>query len=439
MDHKTSKYNIEVEHNNGILLYNGLTNQLLPISFEDYAVIETLLENLSVFENTYPNLYTAFRNSGFIIDSDFDELAYIKLQNKRRVFMNRDYHLTINPTLDCNLKCWYCSVSYAGAKHDKERMSDEMVDGLAKHIGILATQQKANSILLDWFGGEPLMYFDEVMKKIADSAMAITAENHISLRQQITTNATLLNKDRIQYMKDTNFNFFQISIDGNERRQNLIKHYSDKRGTYKDVIEHINLIADMIPNASICLRINYDKQTLKNIKDIANDLSEKSKNRITVDFQRVWQVPCTEEMRQLLENAKEDLRNAGLNSQFWAYRPLTFRCCYADSYSHYVVNYNGKIFKCTARDYGENLVLGNLQPSGYIKWNDHILSKMFEKATFENEKCESCKLLPLCMGPCIQKNYDARINNQPITCTYEGVEYSLSSYIIEMAKQRNLI
>ena len=56
--------------------------------------------------------------------------------------------------------------------------------------------------------------------------------------------------------------------------------------------------------------------------------------------------------------------------------------------------------------------------SGEIDWNDGILSKMFVKATFENERCENCRVLPLCMGPCIQKNYDTLINCKQLTCVF---------------------
>jgi uncharacterized protein len=439
MNDKVSRYNIEVEHSDCMLLYNALTNVIFPVSFEDYAVVETLLEHLPEFLDKYPYLYAAFKKSGFIIHSDFDELAYIKLQNKRYVYTHNDYHITINPTLDCNLKCWYCSVSYAGAKHNKERMSDETISSLNNHIRNLVTQQKARSILLDWFGGEPMMYYDEVISKVSEFAKKITSEHNIILRQHITTNATLLDEKRIRQMKDFCFKFFQIPIDGNEHRHNLIKYDSDKQGTYRKVVDNINLIADIIPNIFISLRINYDKQTLKNIRDILSDFSEKSKNCITVDFQRVWQVSCADKERQLLQAAKKDFMEAGFKSYFWAYKPLVFRRCYADSYLYYAINYNGKVFKCTARDYGDDMVLGNLHPSGKIIWNDAIMSKLFEKATFENEKCENCKMLPLCMGPCIQKNYEARVKNKPLQCMYENVEYSLSSYVIEMAKRKNLI
>jgi len=115
MNDKLSKYNLEIEYDDCMLLYNFLTNRLLPVDYEKYAVIETLLEHLPEFYDMYPELYLSFKQSGFIISADFDELAYLKLQNKRYVYTNSDYHITINPTLDCNLKCWYCSVNYAGA------------------------------------------------------------------------------------------------------------------------------------------------------------------------------------------------------------------------------------------------------------------------------------------------------------------------------------
>ena len=439
MKDKLSKYNIEVEHSDCLLLYNAMTDRILPISYKDYAIVETLMDHLPVFSEKYPDLYAAMKKSGFIIDSDFDELAYLKLRNKQCVFIDKDYHITINPTLDCNLKCWYCSVDFKGVKHNRERMSDDIVRGVNSHISDLMEQQKAQSLHLAWFGGEPLMYFDEVISNISAFTVQAISDKKIKFSQQITTNATLLNADRVRQMKDWRFISFQIPIDGNEHRHNRIKYYADKKGTYREIINNINMIADTIPNVHIAVRINYDKQTLKNILDIIPDFSEKTKKSIMVDFQRVWQVPCTETERELLKTAKDAFRTAGFTSGFWAYRPKSYKCCYADSYYYYAINYDGKVYKCTARDYGEDLQVGELLPSGKIVWNEGRLSKFYEKASYENELCEKCNMLPLCMGPCIQKNYDTNVKNKPFHCQYENVEYSLSAHIVETAKRRNLI
>lgn len=61
-----------------------------------------------------------------------------------------------------------------------------------------------------------------------------------------------------------------------------------------------------------------------------------------------------------------------------------------DSINYYVVNYDGRIFKCIVCDYGEELIFGYLLKFGEIDWNDGILSKMFVKVIFENECCENC-------------------------------------------------
>lgn len=436
---KLSRYNFEVEHDECLFLYNGLSNKLLQITYDEYSVLETLLEHLPEFEKMYPFLYNDFKDAGFIIDDDFDEIGYIKLQNNKAIYANRDYRITINPTLECNLKCWYCSVEYAGARHYNGYMSKETITALKNHVQALMINKRVDSILLDWFGGEPMMLYDEVMRPVSQMGVNHAEELGVNFMQQITTNGTLLNEARISEMKDFKFNFFQISTDGNERHHNKIKHFEDKTGSYRKVFENINLITSIIPEATIILRINYDKQTIKDAAEVINDLSETSKKRIIVGFERVWQVQMTEKEERLLYKTKREFEARGLIVGSWEYNPRWFKRCYADNFNHYVINYNGKIFKCTARDYSDDMLLGNLMPSGEIDWNEKLVSKYFSKATFENNMCERCKVLPLCMGPCIQKAYEARKHNDTPKCVLRDVEVGVSSYVIAMAKTMNLI
>jgi uncharacterized protein len=158
-----------------------------------------------------------------------------------------------------------------------------------------------------------------------------------------------------------------------------------------------------------------------------------------VDFQKVWQVPFTDDLRTLLKETKDEFRSQGLKSDFWAYRPQLFFRCYADRFHHYAINYDGRIFKCTARDYGDDKVIGNLMSGGRVEWNQELLGAYFSKATFENKRCLECNKLPLCIGPCIQKNYDSRGDDSMLSCNFEHAEYAFDSYIVEQAKKRNLI
>lgn len=439
MKDRISKYNINVEYEGNVVLYNGLTGKLTVNSKEDYDIIQSLLNDLDSFSVEYPKLYSEYKKAGFIINEEFDEYAFIKGQNTRKVYMDRDYRLTINPTLDCNLKCWYCSVDYAGTKCPREKMCDETFEKLTKHVCNLIRSHMADSIVLDWFGGEPLMYYEDIIKPLSEHIFDQFPEINIPFRQQITTNATYLTKERIYEMKGYKFNLFQITIDGNREHHNKIKFYSNRSGTYDDIIANVNLIANIIPDVVLILRVNYDKQTLTHICDVINDLSEQAKRIVKVDFQRVWQVQMSDEDKCMLEVCRTKFKEAGIECTYSAFRNNHFIHCYADSIYHYVVNYDGKIFKCTARDYNDDISLGKLDINGNIEWNDNVLNNYFLKRTFENGRCEQCKYLPFCMGPCIQKNYEARIENRMVSCLLKDIDTNVNSWIINLAKKYNLL
>lgn len=385
-----------------------------------------------------PNYYKEMKNAGFIIDTDFDELAYFKLMNNVCIYGNLGTHLTINPTLDCNLKCWYCSTEYAKAVHNGG-MSDKTVNAIKKHIEHLISEEKTPHLHLDWFGGEPLMYFNKVIVPISEHAYILTQENNLHFTQHATTNASLMDEDMIRKMNKLHFTSYQITLDGNEEHHNLIKHQENGKGTFKTVINNINMLADYIPEVKIILRINYDRKTLYGIEDIIPMITENAKKKIIVDFQRVWQVHCKEKELEQLKKVKHLFEDNGLHSGFWTYNPHKFHRCYADRLNHYAINYDGRIFKCTAQDYGDDKVIGNLHDDGNITWNYSLLSKLFAYSTFENENCLKCKILPLCCGSCIMRNFDARKENRQAPCVLYKTEYPLKEYVIDEAKRRNVL
>ena len=104
--------------------------------------------------------------------------------------------------------------------------------------------------------------------------------------------------------------------------------------------------------------------------------------------------------------------------------------CYADLLQQAVINYDGKVFKCTARDFSTHKADGVLQSNGEIEWDKSIICKGLGNATFENEFCISCELLPACMGPCSQKmiEYDKSYNFEHI-CLKGGFKHSIEQRI----------
>lgn len=70
-----------------------------------------------------------------------------------------------------------------------------------------------------------------------------------------------------------------------------------------------------------------------------------------------------------------------------------------------MVNYDGLLFKCTARDFKETRSEGRLQADGEVAWNEKYAQRMEVK--YANKACLACKILPICNGGCSQNKLDA--------------------------------
>lgn len=44
-------------------------------------------------------------------------------------------------------------------------MSDETIERVKKHIDYLVKEQKVKSIHIEWFGGEPFMYMNQMYRE----------------------------------------------------------------------------------------------------------------------------------------------------------------------------------------------------------------------------------------------------------------------------------
>jgi uncharacterized protein len=143
---------------------------------------------------------------------------------------------------------------------------------------------------------------------------------------------------------------------------------------------------------------------LRNIDNIVDIIPIDLRNQISLGFHRVWQT--VEKQNDTDTNQHlQHLINSFLQRGFRCSYPETFSekyiKCYADRFWHTEINYDGNVYKCTM-DYTKE-TQGQLLNDGRIEWDKTILTTMYSQATFENEMCKNCKLLPICCGPCSRK------------------------------------
>ncbi len=272
---------------------------------------------------------------------------------------------------------------------------------IIKHIeNVINYMPQLKRFHISWFGGEPLLFFDKVIDPIMKEAGELFARKNIVFTTGFTTNGFLINLNMIKRFKSYNKPTFQITLDGNKEQHNTVRYVNKKRGSYDDIIK--NIIGLCENKFSVTLRINYTKTNLKDIEDIITDLKfskESDKKNIIIEFHKVWQ-----ELDLSLDSKIRELQSLFIKSGFRVNNgdiPNNLRTsCYADRKNHATINYNGEVFKCTARNFSSNLKEGDLLEDGTINWNKKFHDRMNIK--FKNKPCLSCPIMPICNGGCSQ-------------------------------------
>ena len=400
--YKLSRYNYFVSDENQVIYLNGITSKIFAMSCEEHLRLQMFFQNLDLFEQKYPSVFKLFRKWGFIIFDSIDEVEILKYRNRKAVFNDKHYMLVINPTLECNFNCWYCY-----EEHPRGFMANETMHRVKKHIKYMIEKEKITSFNLSWFGGEPLLYFKEIIYPISLYAKELCEINQIPYYCGATTNSFLIDKSMIKDMNQINMFNFQITLDGDEDRHDKIRNVVGQP-TFRKIVDNINLLLEKVSNVKIILRINYDQQTLEkcNLGEVFKLFNEKYRNKIRVDFQRVWQTApsINGENNKLLELHNLCIRLGYNQTEIsGAFNLNMVYTCYADRFYHTELNYDGKVYRCTARGYSDEYVVGDLMDSGVIHWNEEKMARRYGKSTFENRVCLACKYLPLCCGPCSQK------------------------------------
>ena len=263
------------------------------------------------------------------------------------------------------------------------------------------------------FGGEPLLYFKKTILPLSEKILDLTSKNGVNLSTGFTTNGLLIDDFFIVNAKKFNVSGLQITLDGHRERHNQVRFISKEKGSYDEILNKIKLC--VFNDIYVTVRLNISEETLDNLNLICNDfldINEFNKQFISFSFHEVWQ--------------NEKNLNSDISNIIDFYRENGFKCdhlldsetalknsCYADKFNQATINYNGDVFKCTARDFKSENREGILDSNG-INWNEKFTKRIYE-TRFKNKPCLECKILPLCNGGCSQQ----RIENENMDyCIY---------------------
>lgn len=400
---KYSVYNYVFMSGTHALIYNAATDGTILLQPELVPVLQENKDGIDRLADVHKDLYDSMVERRMIVPDEEDEAEAVVEQWKKEDTDPEHFYLTILPTLNCNLRCWYCYEEHKA----KAYMTDETLERVYRFLDKLTGNDSLKYLHLSFFGGEPLLPFKKTVYPLLQRVSAMCKERKVKLIVHFTTNGVLLTPEVIEALVSLPLAAkpgVQITLDGNREKHDASRFTASHGPTYDTIVRNIRnaLKAGMYVNN----RFNYTVNSVDSLIDVLDeykDLTEEERALLHFDFQQVWQESDQAEARQkALKLADKFFKSA---FQIRIEKRYNRERCKSDADNQLTINYNGDLYSCTARDTTPEECEGHLLEDGTAEWNDRHRKRMEVK--YGNAACRSCKIFPVCHGGCSQMKLEA--------------------------------
>lgn len=324
--------------------------------------------------------------------------------------------LCLNIAHDCNLRCEYCFAStgdyHGGRKLMPLEVAKKAIDFLIENSG------NRNKLEIDFFGGEPLLNFD-VVKASVEYGKSIEGKYSKHIGFTLTTNATLLNEEIMDYLNE-NMDNVVLSIDGRKNINDRMRKTVNGKGTYDIIMPKIKEFVGKRGGKSHYIRGTFTKNNI----DFGNDvlaLSDEGFKEISIEpviAEREKKYALSEDDLQLVMEEYENLARSiieydkqGKKFRFYHYMidlnggPCIYKRISAcgSGVEYFAVTPDGDLYPCHQFVGREGYLMGNVYEG--IK-NNELRDKFLENTVYHKSKCQDCWAKFYCSGGC-QANADA--------------------------------
>lgn len=284
--------------------------------------------------------------------------------------INESLKLIILPTEECNFRCKYCYEHFEIGK-----MWENVVWGVKNLID--QRSQNLKNLRLDWFGGGPLLAFD-IIQEVMNFARKKSREFNFELSSGMTTNASLLTKQRQMQLIDMGIANYQISFDGDSDLHNRFRVTRRDTSTFDIIYKNLIDFHESELNAHIVIRLHVNKDNEKSLRSLINRISLdfENDNRFSIFIRGLERLGSAnddtlpildneEEKHDLIKSTQEYTRSLGLS--LYGHESAETPVCYAASFNSWVIRATGDVSKCTVALYDKINTVGHLSEDGKIK------------------------------------------------------------------------
>lgn len=411
--------NIDDKHT---IIFNALSAKFVVIRDKCIKTVAELLTISKESDRLYKNLCEA----GVLIENRVDELSLLCEMIKSTDEEDEEYFLHINPTTDCNFHCWYCYEMH----NPKSLMSPQTRVAVMRFVDKTMGEKNIRKFHLGFFGGEPLIGFDEVAKPLIIYASSKCLERGgCDFYVNFTSNGSLVTPEIIDYLSQFNCGF-QITLDGGPSEHDKTRFFKNGSGSYAIIVNNIKQLVNR--GIGVIVRINYTTKNISSIESIYEsfyDLDNSGRSLLKFDFQRVWQERknCDDSIEKEASRLRSLFAEEGfkvLNNHLLSH---VYNSCYGDKLNHLLINYDGLVFGCTARDFTLENSIGHLDSEGHVHFNENYYLRRSSKMI--KNICKKCRIAPFCGGGCSQRAFEDKNSED---CTYRFTQADIDRQILKI-------
>ncbi len=227
--YRLMRYLLRIDVDDGLLLHNTVTGQLIHLTEKEKDLLSTL-------PGKPAEIIRELIADHFLVPESFDEYSSVK--QLRRILQSRETgdavnHYVILTTTFCNAHCFYCYESDYPRVHMTEETAEKLIQYIAEH-------RQGKDVILNWFGGEPLVgvkRIDQISQGLKDRG--------IPYKSSMISNSYLFDEDMITRAVELwRLERVQITLDGPEEVYNRIKAYVNaSENPYQRVLRNAELLA----------------------------------------------------------------------------------------------------------------------------------------------------------------------------------------------------
>lgn len=299
-----------------------------------------------------------------------------------------------------------------------------------------------------WFGGEPMVAFETVIKPAWEYAYNKGYTDYNPYKRQgraitwgMTTNLTLIDEESAKWMGKRKFGVL-CSLDGGKESHNMNRVYADGRGSWDDAFRGLKYVRKYI-NKSPQIRWSFAPNNLRYLYDDIVMLVEDEKlYGIAPDpvYEVEWSKFQLLELRDIMRRIRDkmiDWMREGLpvhlkfvrdGTRVATFRGRQWKSRCGLAQTGMGVDINGDLYPCHRFVASRVFKLGNVKTGIDLNARRQLNADWIAYPPINRnlERCKHCVYRKACMGGCLAVNYDVYGNIHGMPDSYCAIMELLS-------------